>query len=271
MAQRCSWWEHTYGSEAPQPLRLNAKSATPEPRSQSSQQSVFQAGTQPAPFTRMVLSPSRHFTPARTHQHLTTGPLQTSLDVSRAQPTVFHFETFDPHNKKRKRKGRDALAPEGSPDPKRSWPTANTTPTSPRGTRPVRGGEPVLSRPTRLRIDRSVQAPIYEDIWMEILMNCPLRFLFTAENINQWFRGQLQKFEHVWKNCRVRTYGEDMPGPPDISERQYADLVDGRGCMNPSCAKADTVKTYWAYRARWCEDCMKRRVVNVSVRDMTHP
>lgn len=111
--------------------------------------------------------------------------------------------------------------------------------------------------PTRLRKSKPVQAAIPMDIWEMIMPYCPLRFLFTARNINTDFRERL-KYESIWRKCRIWNYGPDMPDPlPGMKEWDYADLLEGLGCMG--CGNKRTRKTYWAFQKRWCKDCLAKK------------
>lgn len=118
--------------------------------------------------------------------------------------------------------------------------------------------------PTRLRKNKPVVADVHMDIWELILPYCPLRFLFTARNVNKLFRERLA-YTSLWKKCRIQNYGTDTPDPlPDMKEWDYANLVEGLGCM--SCQNKRARKTYWAFQKRWCAKCLMKNTVLVCTR-----
>lgn len=122
--------------------------------------------------------------------------------------------------------------------------------------------------PTRLRKNKPVVADVHMDIWELILPYCPLRFLFTARNINKIFRERLG-YASLWKKCRIQNYGTDMPEPlMGMKEWDYADLVEGLGCMG--CQNKRTRKTYWAFQKRWCAKCLEKNTVSVCTQSCSY-
>lgn len=123
-----------------------------------------------------------------------------------------------------------------------------------------------LVGPTRLRKNKPVAADVHMDIWELILPYCPLRFLFTARNVNKHFQERLA-YSSLWKKCRIQNYGTDMPDPlPGMMEWDYANLVEGLGCM--SCQNKRTRKTYWAFQKRWCAKCLVKNTILVCIRSL---
>ncbi|KAF4540271.1 F-box domain containing protein [Lasiodiplodia theobromae] len=114
--------------------------------------------------------------------------------------------------------------------------------------------------PTRIRKDRRVQTPVYDDVWKRIFELSDPAMLFTYERVNKAFRGALATYSHIWKNSMVDHFGEDLPETPkDLQDRQYADLLSGQGCM--SCKEPKARKTYWAFLRRWCTKCFSEKVI----------
>ena len=123
--------------------------------------------------------------------------------------------------------------------------------------------------PTRLRTNRPVAAEIPFDVWELVLSYCPLDYLFKACLIDKKFRHGLS-YDSAWRNTRIMNYGPDMPGPPGgLSEMQYANLLVGQGCM--SCGDKKTRKTYWAFLRRWCNKCLKEKVILVRANSLLLP
>ncbi|GME65384.1 hypothetical protein GTA08_BOTSDO01057 [Neofusicoccum parvum] len=116
------------------------------------------------------------------------------------------------------------------------------------------------SGPTRIRKDRRVQTPVYDDVWKRIFELSDPAMLFTYEKVNKAFRGALTTYSHIWKNSMIDHFGEELPETPkDLQDRQYADLLSGQGCM--SCREPKARKTYWAFLRRWCTKCFSEKVI----------
>lgn len=134
----------------------------------------------------------------------------------------------------------------------------STPPPPPKKTRPM----VKHSGPTRIRKDRRVQTPVYDDVWKRIFELSDPAMLFTYEKVNKAFRGALTTYSHIWKNSMVDHFGDDLPDTPkDLQDRQYADLLSGQGCM--SCREPKARKTYWAFLRRWCTKCFSEKVIKV--------
>lgn len=53
-----------------------------------------------------------------------------------------------------------------------------------------------------------------------------------------------------------------MPSPPeDLTERQYSNLLGGKGCMEPGCDDKNSSKTHWSWLKRWCLRCWKKKII----------
>ena len=98
------------------------------------------------------------------------------------------------------------------------------------------------------------------DVWRHVLAYCPLDFLLKARTVCRSFRKALSH-DLAWKEARLNNYGIDLPGPlPGLSEMQYADLLSGIGCQGKGCDQKAR-KTYWAFQRRWCDKCLKAKVM----------
>lgn len=116
--------------------------------------------------------------------------------------------------------------------------------------------------PTRLRKGRQVAATVPMDVWEMILSYCPAKFLAKARRINKAFHHALQ-YESAWRRNRLQNHGPDMPDPPSsMKEDEYANLIEGLGCMG--CGAKKTRKTYWVWKKRWCQDCLQKNTIKVS-------
>ncbi|KAI9742266.1 MAG: hypothetical protein M1818_004166 [Claussenomyces sp. TS43310] len=100
------------------------------------------------------------------------------------------------------------------------------------------------------------------DLWQRILEFCPTKFLLTkARLINKTFRTIVDSRTALVVTCRLENYGFDMPSCPEgLTERQYNDLLGGKGCMNPGCSDKRAEKTYWSWNKRWCLKCCKAQM-----------
>ncbi|RDL41409.1 uncharacterized protein BP5553_01388 [Venustampulla echinocandica] len=108
---------------------------------------------------------------------------------------------------------------------------------------------------------RKAKELLGQDIWMRILEFTPPTFLKKARLINREFKGMVDKFDSIFVNCRKENYGWDMPPPPPgMTERQYSDLLGGKGCQEPGCDNKKATRTYWSWAKRWCSDCWEHRI-----------
>ncbi|KAF4634227.1 hypothetical protein G7Y89_g3881 [Cudoniella acicularis] len=118
-------------------------------------------------------------------------------------------------------------------------------------------------RYTKVKDTRTVSAKerIGQDIWMRILEFTPPSFLKKARLISREFRDTVDKFDSIFVNCRKENYGWDMPPPPPgLTERQYSDLLGGKGCQEPGCTNKKASRTYWSWAKRWCSDCWEKNI-----------
>jgi hypothetical protein len=116
---------------------------------------------------------------------------------------------------------------------------------------------------TRLNVMRPVKNSheVIQDAWRLILGQTSPEFLLEARTVCKEWNSLLQE-DTIWMRARIEKYGEDAPSPPKgVSERRFADLLVGKGCQNRTCPRRNTIKVFWAYRTRMCEDCSRERTV----------
>jgi hypothetical protein len=98
-------------------------------------------------------------------------------------------------------------------------------------------------------------------IWMRILEFTPVQFLGKARLICKDFRAMVDKFSSIYVNCRKENYGRNMPPPPlGLTERQYSNLLGGKGCLEPDCDDKKASRTHWSWAKRWCVKCWKSKI-----------
>ncbi|KAK7607184.1 hypothetical protein BKA81DRAFT_359109 [Phyllosticta paracitricarpa] len=113
--------------------------------------------------------------------------------------------------------------------------------------------------PTRIRKDRRVHTPVYQDVWKRIFELSDPAMLFTYEKVSSEFL-QALGYSHIWRHAMRHHFGPNLPPTPSgITDRQYADLLSGQGCM--SCREPKARKTYWAFLRRWCTKCFGEKII----------
>ena len=126
-----------------------------------------------------------------------------------------------------------------------------------------------IKGPARFQKNHPVKTAVNVDVWENILLFCPPDFLLKARTVSPTFRSVLRDDSPIWKICRVKHFGSEMPDPPlGLSEPQYADLLTGTGCQNRGCESMKTRKTYWAFQKRLCNECFKQAFLPVSTSSM---
>ena len=113
----------------------------------------------------------------------------------------------------------------------------------------------------KLRKNSPIKAEIPLDIWHQVFMQCPPRFLLKARTVHRSWLEALQ-YESTWIQARKNHYGTELPPPPPgLTELQYADLLCGVGCQSKGCTDQKARKTYWGFLRRWCDNCLKKDLV----------
>jgi hypothetical protein len=96
---------------------------------------------------------------------------------------------------------------------------------------------------------------------MRILEFTPPSFLGKVRHVSQRFKGMVDSKTSIYANCRKENFGFDMPPPPKgLTERQYSNLLGGKGCLAPLCDDKLSSRTYWPWAKRWCLRCWKSKI-----------
>jgi hypothetical protein len=123
----------------------------------------------------------------------------------------------------------------------------------------------------RLRPSKPVKnsGQVYEDIWIGILSVAEPKFLLEAKLISKRYRFLLKEYTTIWKDCRTNHYGSDMPDcPTGLAEKEYVELLAGRGCQSRKCSKTETQKVHWIFRGRLCTECLSEKTMRVCSSDV---
>lgn len=118
----------------------------------------------------------------------------------------------------------------------------------------------------RFRPSRPLQNSdqVYADVWINILSFAEPKFLLEARTINRHFYRLLQENTAIWRDSRINHYGPDMPScPKGLSEKQFVELLAGRGCQNSKCSMDKTHKVHWMYQVRLCPNCLVQKTMRV--------
>jgi hypothetical protein len=100
-----------------------------------------------------------------------------------------------------------------------------------------------------------------QDLWMRVLEFTPPSFLKKARVLSKEWKHWVDTFSSIYRNQRKENYGEDMPPPPcGLTERQYNDLLGGKGCLEPGCSDDRASRTHWSWAQRWCWACWKSKI-----------
>lgn len=117
--------------------------------------------------------------------------------------------------------------------------------------------------PTKLRIKNPVRAPVPLDIWQKILSFCPLSCLLRIHDVSPDIKFLLTG-NSLWRQVRKAEFGPNHPDPPSgMHEHEYAELLVGSECQEPGCQRSAR-KAWWAFRSRWCGQCLKKNTIQVS-------
>jgi hypothetical protein len=110
-------------------------------------------------------------------------------------------------------------------------------------------------------IDLQAKYRLDDTIWMRILEFTPVQFLGKARLISKNIKTMVDEYTSIYINCRKENYGYDMPPPPFcLTERQYSNLLRGRGCLEPGCNDKNAARTHWSWAKRWCTKCWKSKI-----------
>lgn len=110
---------------------------------------------------------------------------------------------------------------------------------------------------TVLTARKPVSTFVPVDAWAQIFRRSDLKFLLQARLVCRDFRDILTT-QTIWRDARIYCYGDSIPDcPKGLNERQYVNLLSGKGCQVRPCTQNLTKKVYWAYMLRMCESCFK--------------
>ncbi|POS87393.1 hypothetical protein EPUL_003698 [Erysiphe pulchra] len=107
---------------------------------------------------------------------------------------------------------------------------------------------------------RSTNGGLCDELWMRIFELTDARFLSTrARLVCRRFKEIIDNCNSLFFNQRIEIYGKNMPGPPPgMSERQYNNLLGGKGCEE--CSNRSCTATKWAWYKRWCVSCWEKKI-----------
>ncbi|KIX95914.1 uncharacterized protein Z520_08169 [Fonsecaea multimorphosa CBS 102226] len=119
-------------------------------------------------------------------------------------------------------------------------------------------------RPKRLALlpSRPLQNSklVHADAWVDILGFCDPKLLLEAKTLNRFFYNLLSDNSAIWRKSRLNHYGSNMPDcPKGLTEKQYVELLAGRGCQNKTCPVEGTSKVHWMFLVRLCPECFKMK------------
>lgn len=96
---------------------------------------------------------------------------------------------------------------------------------------------------------------------MRILEFTPPSFIRKARLLNKEFKDMVDTYQSIYLNQRIENFGEDMPRPlGNMTERQYNDLLSGKGCMEDTCSDTKASRTHWSWEKRLCQNCWKLKI-----------
>jgi len=102
---------------------------------------------------------------------------------------------------------------------------------------------------------------VTQDIWMRIFEFTPPSFLSKARLVSKTWKTYVDNYNSIYVNCRKENFGYDMPPPPEgLTERQYSNLLGGKGCLEPGCNDKHASRTHWSWSKRWCWACWKSKI-----------
>lgn len=100
-----------------------------------------------------------------------------------------------------------------------------------------------------------------DNMMMRVMECAPPSFLAKARLTNRRLKELVDGKTSIFSNCRIENFGYDMPAPPQgLSERQYSNLLGGKGCLSPGCQDKLSSRTYWSWAKRWCLTCWKQKI-----------
>jgi len=101
-----------------------------------------------------------------------------------------------------------------------------------------------------------------DDLWMRILEFSPPHFLKKVRLWNRAFKEMVDGYDSLFVNQRMENFGVDIPiaSTMGLTERQYTDLLGGKGCLEPGCDDKKASRTHWSWAKRWCSKCWQSKI-----------
>ncbi|PVH78188.1 hypothetical protein DL98DRAFT_534048 [Cadophora sp. DSE1049] len=101
-----------------------------------------------------------------------------------------------------------------------------------------------------------------DDLWMRILEFSPPHFLKKVRLWNRAFKEMVDGYDSLFVNQRMENFGVNMPiaKTMGLTERQYTDLLGGKGCLEPGCTDKKASRTHWSWAKRWCTKCWQNKI-----------
>ncbi|KAI9046628.1 hypothetical protein LZ554_009371 [Drepanopeziza brunnea f. sp. 'monogermtubi'] len=98
------------------------------------------------------------------------------------------------------------------------------------------------------------------DLWLRIIEFSPPSFLKKVRLLNKTFKDMVDGYDSVYVNQRMENFGADFPiaQAMGLTERQYTNLLGGKGCLDCDDKKAS--RTHWSWAKRWCTDCWRVKI-----------
>ncbi len=99
-------------------------------------------------------------------------------------------------------------------------------------------------------------------MWLRIIEFCPPSFLKKVRLLNKSFKELIDKYDSVYVNQRIENFGADIPVATmlGLTERQYTDLLGGKGCLEPGCSDKKASRAHWSWAKRWCTECWRSKI-----------
>ncbi|PBP19121.1 hypothetical protein BUE80_DR010077 [Diplocarpon rosae] len=103
---------------------------------------------------------------------------------------------------------------------------------------------------------------VSNDLWLRIIEFSPPSFLKKVRLLNKNFKAMVDTYDSIYVNQRIENFGSDIPTAASmgLSERQYTNLLGGKGCMEPGCDDKKASRTHWSWAQRWCTDCWRSKI-----------
>jgi len=97
---------------------------------------------------------------------------------------------------------------------------------------------------------------------MRILEFSPPHFLKKVRLWNRAFKEMVDGYDSLFVNQRMENFGDNMPvaSTMGLTERQYTDLLGGKGCLEPGCTDKKASRTHWSWAKRWCTKCWQNKI-----------